>query len=464
MFYPEIKYPNARVRENAEHVSEKIIQAIWNFLFIRVDEMKTTTGIPIRILDQGTWNHDEGPDFRNAKIQIGDNVLSGDVEIHLKTSHWDQHHHSGNPHYKNVILHAVLENDRIAPHLPTVELRHILNGTLAQIAAKLNALTNPDYFCHDQIQEVPASKVHDWILMNGVMRLENKVDKYRTTVKNDNLDWNEILYRGLMDALGYSKNRKPFGQLAEKVPYAFLKQLAAEQKEETAIMSIQAILLGVGGLLEFSKNAEADLIPFMVRLEQIYGEFQKSNSIPPMDISDWKLFRMRPSNFPTLRIAGLSKVLARLGNQSFTEALDRITHLSDNTQWVHRWMDLFEVSSFGYWSHHYWWGDTGKRDPQDLIGKQRSSEIIVNVVFPVLILKTEIENETAINRKLRDLYQSVSSFEKNSVLTTMSKQLKLPAQKHSIQFAQGLLQLHRRCEEFNCADCSIFEMLVGEYR
>jgi hypothetical protein len=469
MFTYSADFPSLAVRENLDRVSEKIIQAIWHYLFLRMDNLKTTDGRPVKILDQGIWNHDAGPDFRSAKIKIGEEAFSGDIEIHWRSSDWRHHEHQENSAYQNIILHAVFTDDEplTGKAFPTLELRNYLNDNLWRLSERIQALelNRKNIFCYEDIPAFESDFICAWVLENGRRRFRAKVEKFRTMQDQNQLDYHELTYRGMLDALGYSKNREPFRRLAELVSYKQLLTEIKDDKDETALMRVQAILLGAAGLLETVQNKTGDLaiVPFFQRLDNLWTEFQHQFQVRSINASGWKLFRLRPSNFPTLRMAGFSRFLITHREQKlFSIFKNKFLEASDDRVWIGNLLETLRVPAFGYWGQHYVWGDKGNHGQRDLMGAQRAFEIIVNVILPILSLYfAERKKGTLVDRILR-IYSAMPSRETNASVRYMKSQLLRNSRSRtfSMQFIQGLMHLHKRCVEYNCAECPVFEKTV----
>lgn len=466
-YYSMEQVPTSVWRENIHYVSERLIQAIWHHLFLRVDALSTTDGRPVKILDRGQWNHDAGPDFRQAKIRIGDNVLHGDVEIHWRTSDWHAHGHDHDPKYDHVILHAVYEHNASlsGAALPVLEMRCHLTDGFNHLAEKLQymGVNDETLFCAESIPRMDPSFVLREILKQGAERLGYKVQRFAELKASHHLTWNELFYYGIMDALGFSKNREPFRKLSQIVDYRELVAAVRCDNPTTALMRLQAILLGAGGLLTIDQRrvrGDLGIIPYLQRLETLWEEFRVSRpGLRPMAMSEWKLFRLRPSNFPTLRIAGWCRFVQLHAGTSLPDLFAKAAGGPDTT--VAAWLSLLRMPAYGYWSDHYWWGDEGKHHLDDLIGAQRAFEIMVNVVMPVLKLWSIQKGRSQTGRLVDTVYQSARSHEKNSVLRFMQSQL-LPESPPdtSVQFHQGLIQKHRQCRSYGCATCAIFGQLM----
>lgn len=456
--------PPATLREHVERLSERIIQAIWHHLFLTLDNLQTTDGRPVRILDRGQWNQDAGPDFRAVKVRIGDEVLHGDVEIHWRTSDWIAHGHEDDPKYARVILHGVYEDDRTPTgrQVPILELKPHLSSSLGQLAERLRwmGINDEALLCRDFIARLDPSFVRKYIEHKGAERLEYKVRRFAELKASHRLSWNEVFYFGIMDALGFSKNREPFRRLASAVRYRDLMAAIRDDEPTTALMRLQAILLGAAGLLAIDPRkvrGDIGVIPYVQRLESLWSEFRASRPGGAwMSMPEWRLFRLRPSNFPTLRIAGLCRLLQAHAGRSWPDVWAKA--LSTESA-VESWLSLLTVPAYGYWSDHYWWGDEGRHRQKDLIGRQRAFEIVVNVVLPLLKLWSEEKGRPNLSLDVHRIAESAASREKNSVIRFMQSQLATGGEA-TIRFHQGLIHLHRQCRSYGCADCPIFERII----
>ena len=461
MFHYPTTFESPVVRENLDRISEEIIQAIWFHLFLKMDELQTTDGRAIRILDRGTWNKDAGPDFKQATIRIGGEVMTGDVEIHWRTSDWEHHRHSANPSYQKVILHVVFTDDTKQKGLPTLAIEHYLTDSLIRITEKIQNIqeNHKNIFCHDT--EVEEEFLNRWILENGRIRLDSKISKFEERYSQVP-DFSEILYQGIMDALGFSKNREPFQKLAGLISYQTLMQSIAHDEEATALMRLQSILLGAGGLLTEVKTL--NVVPFVQRLENLWAEFQLTHRIKTMKPEEWKLFRLRPDNFPMIRVAGLAKFLCQNRKQSLIEIFLEVFQNSpeDITRTC---LSVLTVGSFGHWSEHYFLEGGDKRKHSDLIGRQRAFEILVNAVLPALALYAKMTKNKVLTDTVLKVYKTSKSLERNSVVSYMNKQFRLPQKNdQSMEYVQGLIHLHKRCTAYACADCPVLTRIWTEER
>lgn len=457
------------VRDNLRRISERTIQAIWNYLYLRTDRLLTTDGRTINIISQGQWNSDAGPDFINAEIQIGKHVLRGDIEIHRHTSDWDRHYHTANPLYKKVILHVVYhhDTDKKPAGVPVLEIKHFLNAPLSRLIRKTERMeqTRRQIFCYDETVRHDEDFVYNWVTENGLVRFQEKVNNFKTLKAHAFYDFNELIYYGIMDALGFSKNRNAFQRLAQKIPLRNLFEAIRHDDDSTALMRLQAIMLGAAGLLEMEiqQAHNTPSLPFIQRLETLWQAYRAGVIVEPMAETEWKLFRTRPANFPSFRIAGFSRLLLSYRNPSFLERFIE-TARDINGADSFRMENMLIAEAYGYWSRHQLWNDSGTCVSRDLIGRQRASEIIINVILPVLYLYGELRNDEAWENRIRGIYRGAISRENNSVIRFMISQLfrkrSVPPNRYTMAFTQGLIRLHQRCAIYDCAECGLFEKMV----
>lgn len=468
MFRYTDTHPSILIRENLKRISEKTVQAIWHYLFLNTANLRTTTGQKITILDQGIWNGRDGPDFLYAKIRIGETVYQGEVEIHTRTSDWFHHGHQRQNRYARVILHAVFHHDLSTPpdHPPVLEMKSFLSASLEAIFAKIETLEQmrKNIFCYEELPHLREDRIDRWVLENGSIRFRGKMEYFRELREQRLFSWEDLLYTGLMEALGYSKNRLPFRLLAECLPLETLRALIRGKPESSALMALQAVFFGASGLLHNEADTVRDqaLIPYLQRLEQLWTEWKRLHPIQTLSPRQWHLFRLRPVNYPTLRIAGFSRWLVAYRHSDLMQPfLDVFRHPLSPAELLQRLETLLIVPVYGYWNHHYLWNDSGRNQTGDLIGRQRAHEMIVNVILPVLALYAESQSLNALSEQILHVYGQAPSRENNAILKYMIQQLyRRPVNSWTPQLAQGLIHLHKRCTAFDCVDCDLFEETV----
>ena len=298
---------------DTKFVDENLVHHIWDDQHFSNTELRATDGREIQILKTGFWNGDAGPDFVKAEVIIDGKLYSGDVEVHVKSSEWQVHGHQADPKYNNVILHVVLWDDAInlrtgkqsGEKVPTLALSEWLDESIGKLLddfhqKPMETSTNvAQKDCRANSIQLDLNKLAEVLESIGQERFIGKTENIQKRSLDSDLE--QVLYEGVMEALGYSKNREPFLQLAKKAPFA---QLAGRHIEE-----IQAILFGVAGLLPKINAIADDASEYIARLRDLWSTADESYKCQQMQAEQWKFFRLRPSNFPPRRIAGISHIL-----------------------------------------------------------------------------------------------------------------------------------------------------------
>lgn len=454
---------------NLTNINEDFVQNIWNDQrFFDVD-LRATDGRSISILKAGIWNSDEGPDFVRGEITVDGQLQIGDIEIHVKSSDWYAHEHHLNPKYNHVILHVVYLNDDInlrtrlqdGQRIPTLELLNLLDTPVGDLfdeaaAAKTEAVDS----CRVAGKSLRIGPLKSIFVDLGQERLMEKAEAMKHL--RIRMDFEQLLYEGIMEALGYIKNRESFRELARRVPFAALAGRANEE--------IQAILLGVAGLLPSQSQRSSDLDnsdrTFITRLESIWGAAEQAKMRTRMVAEQWKFSGTRPPNFPTRRIAAISQLIGNCQESLMMVYLPIILQSAEadrkelgklREQLVNK---LTPVPS-GYWIEHC---DFGKRMPQigaNLIGRQRALEIIVNKLMPMAMVWAEESQSTTLYEAVERLYGSCPKTQENSITKQIESQIFTDSQPFKVispnaKIQQGAIYLHKNfCTSRLCDLCPI---------
>ena len=361
-------------------VDELAVSRAWQAGWFRADALRTTAGQPLTVVYRGRWTFGFGPDFRGAMIAFGAELRSGDVEIHLRSSGWREHGHHLDPAYNDVILHVVLDADGpLAPCLrqdgtavPTVLLAPILRGPLDALPhdptlAALGAL--PPDECVAQVTVANRTTALALLDRAGDARLTAKAAQFEAafTVASPG----QALYAGLLDALGYTRNRAPMARLAGTLPLAMLEARLTTGDPRDTFLRASALLLGVGGFLPLPPALVA-LSGFtaddVAAVEQHWAELSAPWRETRLAPDEWYLARSRPANHPVRRLLGLAAMLARAGRSGLLAAtLDGFGAEEPGA-------GLAECQAFLL-------GPPRAADPQGrFVGKDRAAEILVNVM------------------------------------------------------------------------------------
>lgn len=354
---------------------ETLLYFLWQFQYFDNASLITSAGESIQVLHPGFRNDDSGPDFANARLIINEVEWAGTVEIHTRTSDWLAHRHQRDRAYDNVILHVVWEDDRTAADqrlirtdgtpLPTLELRHRTDHTLLSRYEALSVSADA-IACAGQFRAVHPLKQTSMLDKAMLQRLERKAAEVKALFMAANQDWEETTYRLLARNFGFRINAEPMAQLARAVP------LKALLKHRDAVMQVEAMLFGTAGLLDAAD--ETDEYRENLRREYRFLAAKYHLTENQVPAHNWKWGRLRPANFPTLRLAQFAQLVATAGS------LFSLLVESDDAPMLAK---ALQVAPTAYWQQHYRFGKpTDKGAPA--LGITSAENIIINTVVPLL--------------------------------------------------------------------------------
>jgi hypothetical protein len=420
---------------------EEFLQYIWeNRLFSR-EKLKTTTGEALEVIDTGKRNYDSGPDFFTAKIKIGDTVWAGNIEIHRKSSGWQQHHHQNDKAYDNVILHVVETADQPAfrttgEEIPTLQIRYPerLRANYQELLDAKTWIACENHF----------HKIDPVILQLGfnrlmIERLENKTGEILERLKQNNNDWNETFYQMLARMFGFRVNSVPFEMLAKSVPLHILA------KHKNNLFQLEAMLFGCSGLL----NQQLLGDDYYIQLRNEFSFLYKKYQLKPIEGHLWKFLRLRPVNFPTIRIAQLAALVHRshglFSKITATESLETLK-------------TLFDVKASEYWETHYNFNKNTENKSAKNLGENSIHTLIINVVIPFLFVYGEQQNKHQLKDRALDFLEQMPP-EQNSIITRWKN---LGILFRTAFETQAILQLKNMyCEKKKCLNCHIGVKLIN---
>ncbi|MBK8848271.1 MAG: DUF2851 family protein [Bacteroidetes bacterium] len=331
-------------------MTEDFLHYVWKYKLFDANQLATTDGLPVEVKSYGIHNSDSGPDFANAQIKIGDTLWAGNVEIHLRTSDWNRHRHQFDAAYTNVILHVVFENDtKLQNQIPVLELNKCIKPTLlATYEQMMN--TKSGLPCEKQLHLVKPITVTTWLDRMLTSRLEEKTQHIEELLTQTNNHWEQTFYITLARCFGFKTNALPFELLARQTPV----ELLAKQKDN--LLQLEALLLGQAGLLDTASNDA-----YEKSLVREYNFLQAKFKLTPVNGSLWKFARMRPANFPTVRLAQFA-MLVHKSSGLWSKVLEAKNYKS--------LCSLFDINASGYWDTHYHFAVDSKLLPKH-IGKMR---------------------------------------------------------------------------------------------
>lgn len=415
-------------------MQEEFLHYLWKYRLIHLP-LVTTCGEEVEIIHPGNHNHNAGPDFFNARIKIAQTVWAGNVEIHVKSSDWIKHGHQTDKAYNTTVLHVVYEDDfPIYLHedepLPTLEIASKFDSNLYENYINLikSHLWIP---CLSSIARTDSFIINQWLGALVIERLENKVIAYENLLKQNNNNWEESFYQSLAKYFGFGLNGTPFLLMAQTLANGVL----AKHKDQ--LLQIEALLFGQAGMLQ---GNFADDYPR--QLQQEYSFLQKKFHLKPIGGHLWSFFRLRPSNFPTIRIAQFAALIHRS-----SALFSKIIESGEITGIVH----LMDVEASDYWADHYVFDKKSTRKRKKL-GESAIRLLIINTVIPFLFLFSQKNAKDAYAEKAIRWLESLPA-ENNSVIQKFQK---AGVSASSASQSQALLHLKSECcDKKRCLDCAI---------
>ena len=416
-------------------MKEDFLHYLWRLKKFDFTELQTTDGEQILILQPGTLNHNAGPDFINAKIQIGDTLWAGNVEMHLKSSEWLIHKHQTDKAYNNVILHVVLEEDKAIKRqtgekIPCLELRKRVPLKLSTVYKKL---IHNEYWipCQHQLHGVKEITRELWLDRLMIERLEEKTQGIAQRFEANKQNWEETFYQMLSRNFGVKINAEAFELLAKSISILTLA------KHKNNLFQLEALLFGQAGLLE--KDFK-DAYPQKLKTE--YTHLRRKFDLTPIHATHWKFLRLRPANFPTIRIAQLAMLIFQ-SSHLFSKILA--------IQNVKEVENMFELSIANYWQTHYVFDKESIKRKKSL-GKNTIHLFIINTIVPFLFFYGNKKGDEKYKDKAMQLLEELPA-EKNSIIRKWEE---LAIHPKSAYQSQALLQLKNNyCNEKKCLSCSI---------
>jgi hypothetical protein len=418
-------------------MNESFLHYIWQFQYFDKTDLRCTTGEEISVFKPGYKNVHSGPDFYDAKLRIDSIDWAGSVEIHIQSSGWREHRHQEDPAYENVVLHVVWEeNEKIlrgdGTLIPTLELRsRVASSFILQYKRILHSRTKIP--CANAIGSVPALIRLSMIDKALMSRLEVKAGVIMQAYEKNNGDWEETTYQAICRNFGFKVNTDPFLQLATALPYKIL------MKHGNKLEQMEALIFGQAGFLTETINDSYYLL-----LKREYTILRQKYNLGQRQMrkAQWRFLRLRPANFPSIRLAQLASVLYHQKNL-FSKVIS-----------IESWKDLvptFSVKPSEYWLYHYQFFKKQKKEIPAL-GTMSIENIVINSIVPILVAYGKSKDDQRyVDRAVRLLQETPT--EKNNIVQSCEE---LGIGSRSAFDSQGLLELHNSfCLRRRCLDCAI---------
>jgi hypothetical protein len=417
-------------------MTEKLLQFIWQFQYFNLKELRLTNGQSLHIIHPGIANTNQGPDFLQARIAIDKTVWAGNIELHIKTSDWYKHEHESDHNYDNVILHVVFEDDEPVAirMLPTLVLHDRIPGVLLEQYEEW--MRRRSFIsCETQIVSVPPLVWTNWKERLLISRLERKSEQIKQLLIENNQHWEESFWWLIARNFGTGINGDAFEALARSIRISLLA------RHKSQIHQLEALLFGQAGLLhrEFTEAYPAMLQKEYLFLKKKYGLASIREGM--------HLLRMRPGNFPTVRLAQLAMLLHTCSHLfSFIKETNDLNVLKQTLQ----------VTANDYWHYHYVFDEPSVYQPKK-IGESMTDNIIINTVVPSLFAYGVVFNNNGYKqRALR--WMEETQYENNRIIRKF-KETGLSVR--SAFDTQALLELKKRyCDQQRCLECAVGNALL----
>jgi hypothetical protein len=347
-------------------MTEEFIHFIWKFRMLK-QGLRTTSGEELQVINPGEHNTDSGPDFFNARIRIGETLWAGNVEMHVLASDWNRHKHSSDQAYANTILHVVQADDAVirlpaGDAIPTL----VIGGQYPPgILDRYEALMQNRQWipCYNLLSVTPVPGFPFWAPSLAVERLLGKAERIRELLKNAEGDWEEACYQWLAHGFGFRINAFPFELLARSLPFRVLSRYRSSP------LQTEALLFGQAGLLNSSAGGD-----YLKRLRIEYGFLQAKHTLVPLQEGLWKFLRLRPSNFPTIRISQFGNLITK--RDALLSFILSCPGISEIDEW-------FDIRAAAFWDDHFTFDRLSPASEKKL-GDVSARLLAINVVAPFL--------------------------------------------------------------------------------
>lgn len=422
---------------------ESLLVQVWKGQWLRKEPMTADDGRKVRIRSPGNENPDSGPDFLDATIILDDEILTGDIELHLRSSDWRAHGHHRDPHFNGVILQVVLWPDSPMPArlesgriVPTVPLREHLDGSLDDLALRAAQSGSSPLPCAQAREHFGPERIGGILEQAGTERFFVKAAAFQMEMITE--DPAEVLYRGLMGALGYVRNKGPFRELARRLPLSVMKAIAVERRPADRKRMLQALLLGGAGLLPSQCAGRVSLSDAALTAE-MEAAWRSVGSPSRMQHTDWHFFRMHPRNFPLRRLLGAAELIERHLEKGLLAAAAEATEEACRNARPATIERAFIVRGW--------------------IGRGRAREMAINVILPFSFAWAECNESPNLGNRALELYGAYPKSAPNRITRSLEGMLAAGETGPLVQRAvhqQGLIHIHKSfCRTDRCGACPL---------
>lgn len=422
-------------------MQEAFLHHIWQYKKFQLSPLATASGEEIQIIHSGQLNTNSGPDFLNAQVRIGGQHWAGNIEIHLKSSDWYVHNHEEDTNYDNVILHVVWQHDvevfqKGNIPIPTLELKNLVDPKLLNSYHKLLITKHQFINCEKNITDVPEFIVNNWIETLFIERLQQKTKPILALLKKSNNDWEAVLFYMLFKAFGLKVNGETFFEISKSIEFSIVRKLHGKNEQ------MESLFLGQARLLVDNSNNKYQQ-QLYTNYSFLKNKFKLENKLNPKP----DFFRLRPSNFPTIRLSQLATIYAKEPSL-FSKLM--------NCQELQQYYDFLKVSPSLYWQSHYTFDKISKKSHKATT-KSFIDLLIINAIIPLRFTYNKILGNDD-SEQLIELISEIKR-EKNSIVDKFND---LRNMQESALLSQSIIQLKTQyCDKNRCLQCAIGNSLLS---
>lgn len=487
-------------------INERILYEVWKSDGFK-SQLKTIDDQKIEIIDAGENNKDfAGPDFFNSRIKIGDLTFLGDVEIDISHSDWKSHGHYLDKKYNKVILHVVINRERFQPFVYTQDGRKVISICITDFLeedyqqsiqkAIQSERANRSFImpCSQINEKVSPEDKYKVVSILGIERFKKKEERILHRLKeiiylkqmnvrepvvrydfgedfwnkkfaaeefNDPVLWNQLLYEMIFEALGYSKNKDNMIKLAKAVNINFLQKYSSSPHFEEIV---ECALFNVSGIINANmKGINEETAEYLRHLIEKWSGIVGQYDGPVFNKERWNFFKLRPQNFPTVRIAGGSRIIKKIIKDDMVGKLISLFIDNENSRKITSVLrNSIIVRASGFWRNHFVFTKNAKVSLNYFIGLSRADEMIVNVVLPVLAVYFEVFGNKQAEHRVKNFYLNFYQKSSNKVIDQVEESLHLDISKCTSVHTQGMIELFRNyCVKEKCLECKIGKVVFN---
>ncbi len=430
-------------------MQEDFLHYIWKFQKFDLKGLKTTAGELLELITVGLHNTDAGPDFFNAQIAIAGQLWAGNVEIHIKSSDWYAHQHQKDASYDNVILHVVWEHDadifrNDGAIIPTLKLKKLIAPYTLAKYRDLFSKSHKWINCENDFARVDEFLLKNWLESLFIERLEQKSEFILNELKTTNNHWEALLFRLLCKSFGSIVNGISFLSVARSLDFLVVNKCSQNQ------FDLESLFMGQAGLLSIEKEDG-----YYTNLKKNYEYLKHKYNLDASAIIFPKFFRLRPPNFPTIRLAQLASLYTHR-KQIFSEIILDIP-LNETDKTLKALYEIFDVSASEYWDNHYSFGVASVIRKKG-VTKRFVDILIINTIIPLQFCYTKQMGKDSIEA-LINLASAINGEEN----TIVKKYKELRPIVTSVLDSQALLQLKNEyCSKMRCLECAVGNAVLRE--